>query len=212
MWRSAIATDSYRAASEDRAAVFGSFAVVADGMGGRSGGADAAEAVVNAVRELAERPDPHRWDHVRWMAELDRGMAESGAAGETTAVVVRLTDRGPVGVAVGDSVAWWVTADEWCDLAAAAKPKPWVGSGGAVPIPFALRVRHQGALLLATDGLTKYTSAERIVTVIHTTPFDDIPLSLIEIVRPPSGRLPDDVAVIVARWEPHFTSPESPPR
>lgn len=207
MWRTAIATDSCRAASEDRAAVFGTFAVVADGMGGRSGGAEAADAVVNAVWELAERSDPYRWDRVRWLTELDQRMADSGTAGETTGVVAWLSTLGPVGVAVGDSVAWWVTADGWGELTAAAKPKPWVGSGGAVPTPFGLRVRHEGTLLLATDGLVKYTSAERIVSVIRTTPFDETPRALIELVRPPSGRLPDDVAVIVARWEPHFTSP-----
>lgn len=207
MWRTAIAADSYRTATEDRAAVLGSFVVVADGMGGRSGGAAAAEAVVSAVRELAERPDPHRWDRVRWMAELDQRMAESGTGGETTGVIVWLSALGPVGVAVGDSVAWWVTRDGWGELTTTAKPKPWVGSGGSVPITFLKPLQYVGTLLLATDGLTKYTPAERVVSVIRTTPFDDIPLSLIELVRPPSGRLPDDVTVIVARWEPHFTSP-----
>lgn len=71
-----------------------------------------------------------------------------------------------------------------------------------MPIPVAMRIRQLGTLLLATDGLTKYTSAERIVDVIRTTPFDDTPRALIELVRPSSGRLPDDVAVILARWEP----------
>lgn len=200
MWHTAIAADYYRLATEDRAGVFGSFALVADGVGGRAGGGAAADAVVQGVRELAERPG--RWDAVRWLAELDRRMAESGAVGETTAVVAKFTPLGLTGVAVGDSVAWWVTADDWGDLTAAAKPKPWVGSGAAVPVPFSRSLQHVGTLLLATDGLTKYTSAERIVDMIRTTPFDDTPRSLIELVRPPSGRLPDDVAVIVARWEP----------
>lgn len=75
MWRTAIATDSYRDATEDRAAVFGSFAVVADGVGGRAGGGVAADAVVNAVRELAGNPHPLRTDFLRWMVKLDRQMA-----------------------------------------------------------------------------------------------------------------------------------------
>lgn len=198
MWRTAIATDSYRPATEDRAGVVGSFVVVADGVGGRAGGGAAADAVVQAVRELAERP--RRWDAVRWLAELDRRIAESGTVGETTAVVARFSPLAVAGVAVGDSVAWWVTADDWGDLTTSAKPKPWVGSGAAVPVPFNRSLQHVGTLLLATDGLVKYTSAERIVDVIRTTPFDDTPRALIELVRPPSGRLPDDVAVVVARW------------
>jgi len=201
MWRTAIAADSYRIATEDRAAVFGSFAVVADGVGGRAGGGAAADAVVNAVQELANQP--HSWDAVRWLAELDQRMGSSSSVGETTAVVVRLTQLGLAGVAVGDSVAWWVTADDWSEQTSAAKPKPWVGSGAAVPIWFAKPLQQAGTLLLATDGLTKYTSAENIVNVIRTAPLDDTPRAIIELVRPPSGsgRLPDDVAVIVARWE-----------
>jgi serine/threonine protein phosphatase PrpC len=177
------------------------FAVVADGVGGRAGGGAAADVVVQAVRELAEQ-NPVKWDHTHWMAGLDRRMAESGTVGETTAVVARLSPLAVVGVAVGDSVAWWVTADDWGELTAAAKPKPWMGFGAAVPVPFSRSLQHVGTLLLATDGLMKYTSVERIVEVVRATPFDDLPRALIELVRPPSGRLPDDVAVIVARWEP----------
>lgn len=202
MWRTAITTDSYRPASEDRAAVVvgpgGVFAVVADGVGGRSGGGAAADAVVKAVRELAEL-NPVKWDRVRWMAELDQRMAESGMVGETTAVVAQLTAIGPLGVAVGDSVAWWIRDDDWVELTVAAKPKPWIGTGGAVPVPFGKPLQDVGTLLLATDGLVKYTPAERIVAAVRTTPFDDLPRALIELVRPPSGRLPDDVAVVVAR-------------
>lgn len=188
----------------DRAAVVvgpgGTFAVVADGVGGRSGGGGAADAVVKAVRELAEQ-NPVKWDRVRWMAELDRRMAESGAVGETTAVVAQLTAIGPIGVVVGDSMAWWVRDDDWGSLTDAAVRKPWVGTGGAVPVPFLKPGQYLHTLLLATDGLVKYTSAERIVEVVRTMPFDDLPRALIELVRPPSGRLPDDVAVIAARRE-----------
>jgi serine/threonine protein phosphatase PrpC len=72
MWQTAIATASSRPATEDRAAVFGSFAVVADGVGGRAGGGAAADAVVDAVREVTGKPAPHRWDRVKWLTELDR--------------------------------------------------------------------------------------------------------------------------------------------
>jgi PPM family protein phosphatase len=206
MWQTAIATDSYRSASEDRAAVFiggnGTFAVVADGMGGRSGGAAAADTVMHAAQELANQP-PTSWDSLRWLAELDWRMGESGTVGETTAVVARLTALGPIGVAVGDSVAWWIRADDWGTLTDAAVPKPWIGSGRSVPVPFGKPLQYVGTLLLATDGLVKYTSAERIVEVVRTVPFEDVPRALVELVRPPSGRLPDDVAVIVARWGPH---------
>lgn len=194
MWRTAIAVDSYRPNGEDRAAVVpfaaGLIAVVADGVGGRSGGGAAADAVVAAVHRLG-----------KWFRDLDREMAATGTVGETTAVVARLTDIGPVGVACGDSVAWSVTADGYRDLTAGAGEKPWVGSGAARPVSFVRPRQYVGTLLLATDGLVKYTSAEHICDIIRATPFADAPRALIEAVRHPSGRLPDDVAVILATWD-----------
>lgn len=203
MWRTAIAVDSSRPNGEDRAAVVpfaaGLIAVVADGVGGRSGGGAAADAVVAAVHRLAANPGP--FDFGKWLRDLDREMAESGTVGETTAVVARLTDLGPIGVACGDSVAWAVTADGYRDLTAGAGEKPWIGSGAARPVSFLKPRQHVGTLLFATDGLVKYTSPERICAIIRGTPFADAPRALIEAVRYPSGRLPDDVAVILAEWD-----------
>lgn len=72
---------------------------------------------------------------------------------------------------------------------------------GGAAVSF-VRPRHSvGTLLLATDGLVKYTSAELICDIIRATPFADAPRALIEAVRYPSGRLPDDVAVILATWD-----------
>ena len=84
------------------------------------------------------------------------------------------------------------------DLAPSAGRKPWVGSGAALPVPFAGPMTT-GTVLLATDGLVKYTSREAIRDAARETPLVEVPRRLIELVRPPSGRLPDDVAVIVAR-------------
>ena len=57
MLRTAVQTRSYRAASEDRAAVFpsptGTSIVVADGVGGRPNGAAAAEQSVELTRSAA---------------------------------------------------------------------------------------------------------------------------------------------------------------
>ena len=66
-------------------------------------------------------------------------------------------------------------------------------------MPFA-RPGTAGTLLLATDGLVKYTSREAIREAAGTAPFDELPRRLIDLVRPPSGRLPDDVAVIAVRF------------
>ena len=202
MWQWAVAVDSYRPAGEDRAAVFptpfGALAVVADGVGGRSGGAAAADAVVGAARRLAEAG--RAGDPADWLRDLDRRLVVSGAVGETTAVVADLSDRYVLVGAVGDSVAWAVAGDRVVDLTPLARAKPWVGSGAAAPAAFGRPVGSFDTLLLATDGLTKYAPREAIRDAIRSAPLDQAPRRLIELVRYPSGRLPDDVAVVVARW------------
>lgn len=206
MWQYALACDSYRRDSEDRAVVFptpfGALAVVADGVGGRSGGAAAADAVVDAARELAAGHGSflQMGGRAAWLRAIDHRLANSGAVGETTAVIAALTQLGPLGAAVGDSVAWWVSADGYGDLTRAAAPKPWIGSGMATPVEFGKPINHMTWLLLATDGLVKYNSPEVICDAVRSMPLDEAPRRLIELVRYPSGRLPDDVAVIVARW------------
>jgi serine/threonine protein phosphatase PrpC len=85
-------------------------------------------------------------------------------------------------------------------MTSGAGPKPWIGSGMARPVEFGKPINYMTWLLLATDGLVKYTSPEVICDVVRSTPLDEAPRRLIELVRYPTGRLPDDVAVIVARW------------
>ena len=52
--------------------------------------------------------------------------------------------------------------------------------------------------MLATDGLLKYTSSERILAVCREHPPEVATQKLIELVRYPSGALPDDVTIIVS--------------
>ncbi|QEL14569.1 SpoIIE family protein phosphatase [Limnoglobus roseus] len=205
-WQTSLAVESYRAAGEDRAAVFptpfGCLAVVADGVGGRSGGAAAADAVIEAVRSLAEAIasplDLRSW--ATWLRQLDQQMAGEATVGETTAVIAALSAAGIIGVAVGDSVAWVAIENQCHSLATGSEPKPWLGSGVARPVPFA-HLNLAGTLLLATDGLTKYADRQRIVGLLQSETLERLPKQLIDAVRYGSGRLPDDVGVIVAKWE-----------
>jgi serine/threonine protein phosphatase PrpC len=82
-------------------------------------------------------------------------------------------------------------------LSDAQQRKPFIGSGSAWPVPFR-HSRQAGSILLATDGLLKYTSAERIITICREHPTDIAAQRLIELVQYPSGALPDDVTVIIA--------------
>jgi serine/threonine protein phosphatase PrpC len=67
-----------------------------------------------------------------------------------------------------------------------------------MPVSFT-RGLLEGTLLVASDGLLKNTSLEKITATILTADFDDAASKLVELVRYQSGALPDDVSVLLVR-------------
>ena len=170
---------------------------VADGAGGLSGGTEAANMAVEFVSQnvsLMSNAD-FCLDVLR---KMDAAIANDPIAGETTCALAIVTPEEMFGASAGDSSIWLIPeTGVHADLTRAQQRKPFIGSGSAWPVPF----RHptQGRmLLLATDGLFKYTSAERIVGTCRERRPDVAAQQLIELVRYPSGALPDDVTIIVS--------------
>jgi PPM family protein phosphatase len=200
----AILVRGYRRVLEDRAEVIpvasGLVLVVADGAGGRSGGAEAADFVVQRIREAAPQVrKPH--DGASWsrlLADIDTAMADDPEAGETTAVVLAVTERGIAGASAGDSGAWLIRPGGYDDLTARQRAKPFLGTSAAFPVPFRSG-RLRQTLLLASDGLLKYTSPERICEVALGSDLSAAAEALVDLVRSSSGTLWDDVAVILCR-------------
>jgi serine/threonine protein phosphatase PrpC len=196
--------EGYRTVLEDRAEVIETggvlLLVVADGAGGISGGERAAESAVSRVREgWRSMPDPHGsyfWGLLP--AALDEGIEADAQAGETTLVVAAVSPKGLVGASVGDSGAWMVRGGSYTDLTERQHRKPLLGSGGAAPVPFSAP-RLEGTLLLASDGLLKYASPERICEAASGTDLEAAAERLVEMVRLRSGALQDDVSVILCR-------------
>jgi serine/threonine protein phosphatase PrpC len=199
--------DSYRAKTEDRAEimVLGEVTVLAlaDGAGGRPGGAQAADLVVGVVREaLAGTPrcyDPRFWCGV--LRQADERILNDPEAGETTAVVLAVQGSTIVGASVGDSGAWVITKSGYDDLSQRQQHKPFLGTGVTGPMPF-VRAAMEGTLLVASDGLFKYTGPEAICRVARATNLEMAAKELVDLVRLPSGRLQDDVAVLLFRSGP----------
>ena len=169
---------------------------VADGAGGRSGGAAAASMAVELVRQNASLLSTvERSAEV--LRKMDTAIAKDPIAGETTCVLAILTPEDIFGASVGDSGGWLIPeSGAHVDLTQAQQRKPFIGSGSAWPAPFR-RPREVGDLLLATDGLLKYTSAEHIIPACRDHSADVAAQRLIELVRYPSGALPDDVTIIL---------------
>jgi serine/threonine protein phosphatase PrpC len=210
MLTAAMASESYPGGGHDRVDLLigdGACAlIIADGMGGRSGAAAAAQMWIDAARGGSQ--DPAQWaDSDYWldlMAAADRAIRDAPAAGETTAVVAVMTSGGLCGASVGDSGAWLIGDSDYIDLTTSQTRKPGLGSGMATPIPFYRKHPIAGTVLVATDGLLKYASPQKICQTVRAASraaakIDALPAALIDVVRMPSGGLQDDVAVAAAR-------------
>jgi serine/threonine protein phosphatase PrpC len=172
--------------------------VLADGAGGLSGGAKAAEFVVQSVKSRINSTIVNSGQLCSFLTALDREMSASGTLGETTCVIVILSETGVIGASVGDSGALIFSKDRVDNLTKSQIRKPLLGSGQASPIGFN-RSHLDGTLLLASDGLLKYTSEEKIAATISTSNFDETANKLTDLVRYRSGALPDDVSVLLVR-------------
>jgi serine/threonine protein phosphatase PrpC len=169
---------------------------VADGAGGRSGGTEAASMAMELVCQnanLLSNPD----SCAEVLRKMDSAISKDSIAGETTCALAVVTQEEIFGASVGDSGVWLIPENgHHLDLTKAQQRKPFIGSGNAWPVSFHCP-RQIGRLMLATDGLLKYTPAERILAACREHPADVAAQRLIALVRYPSGALPDDVTVLV---------------
>jgi serine/threonine protein phosphatase PrpC len=191
----AIQVAPRRGQGQDRALVLpcehGVVIALADGAGGTSGGERAAKAVVDRVASVAS----HAYDWSQLLFELDH--AQIGY-GQTTAVVLWVTRERIVGASAGDSGAWIVRGDSIEDITSAQHRKPLIGDGAMVT-PIEHGPLAGGTLLVASDGLLRYAKPDAIARVAGGADIEAAATQLVELVRFPSGELPDDVSVVLCR-------------
>jgi serine/threonine protein phosphatase PrpC len=170
---------------------------VADGAGGVSGGAATADAFCRALRDCVGAR-PAAWEV--WMAHLDGALAASGRLGLAAAVVVEIRDDATLlGASVGDCEASILLSGEWHDLTGGQQRKPLFGSGQCRPVAFSGSLAKE-TLVIGTDGLWKYAPREQIREAASRSPLDAAATALVDGVRLQSGRLQDDIAVLVGEW------------
>jgi serine/threonine protein phosphatase PrpC len=198
---------SFRHGSEDRLAVQdvpgGLVVVVADGAGGMPGGGAAAELALKLVSDAVEYGTFDKFSSESWrevMIHLDAIVASDREAGETTMVVVAISDDcGVVGASVGDSGALVIGMDGTLkDLTESQHRKRRLGSGRALPVGFEGVLK--GTLLVATDGILAFARLSTIVEVVLANDnLDEAATALVDRVRLPNGSLQDDVALMLVR-------------
>ena len=197
-----LQTEAGNPENQDRGAVIAhgsrQVLVITDGAGGLTGGAEAAEMAVEFVRQHAGLLDGSG-SCASLLQKMDQAVAQASNAGETTCVIAVVGGDQVFGASVGDSGAWLIGEKAIDDLTRGQSRKPLIGSGGARAVPYVRQTVGGEYLLLATDGLLKYTQAERIATVCRGWVTELPTPRLVELVRYPSGALPDDVTFILAR-------------
>ena len=172
---------------------------LADGAGGAAGGERAAAAVIDAVAAASPIDD---WTAVLTELELD---PDRLGPGQTTAVVATVTRDGIRGASAGDSGAWVIRDGRIEDLTHAQHRKPLIGDH-SVAIPFHSCPLAGGTLLVASDGLLRHAPAEAIARVAGGPDLAAAARALVELVRLPSGEVPDDIAIVLCR---EVATPES---
>ena len=177
-----------RGLGQDRAAAWAAGRVtvlaLADGAGGISGGAQAADRFLVEIL-AATRDEPPRSAAAcqALLFRVDRALAADPAAGEAAGVLVVVGRQAVIGASVGDSVA---------DLTRRQVRKPLLGSGEASAVPFRARF-ERGALVVMSDGLWRYARRERIAACCRVGADRLVALTREE--QPQA----DDAAVILAR-------------
>ena len=183
-------------AGQDRAEVLplpnGAIFILADGAGGTSGGAEAADALLANVRTT---PPGSIADCVKLLERLDRQLED---VGQTTAVLALVQDGQIVGASVGDSCAWLIGPTDRIELTCNQTRKPLLGSGSAIPVSFGPFELTNYRLIVGSDGLFNYVEHNRIFGLASIEPLESSAVALIEAARLPTGTLQDDIAVIIA--------------
>jgi serine/threonine protein phosphatase PrpC len=125
---------------------------------------------------------------------VDQALARSG--GQCMAVIAEIAEGRLVGASVGDSGAWMFTGNAILDLTENQHRKLLLGSDEACPVGFG-PIELSGRLLIASDGLFKYTTESDIAQRAMGVSVNEAVARLIEGVRLRSGALQDDVGIIL---------------
>jgi serine/threonine protein phosphatase PrpC len=172
---------------------------LADGAGGTTGGTNAA---CGCTSMAASRGADGLLDAAGWcsyLSEIDQSLAADQHAGESTLVVLQISDGFVEGASVGDSEAWMVSKQGVTDLTQGQKRKPLLGSGKAQPVPIP-RQRLDGRLVMGSDGLFKYLDRARLCRLTSSPTLRQSIEALERALRLPSGAFHDDAAMIVGSW------------
>jgi PPM family protein phosphatase len=176
---------------------------LADGQGGRAGGAEAARIACSTAAEAALHRSPRAlarptsWGPV--LQEADRAVHRHLDAGFTTLLGFCITGGLLVGASCGDSAVWALSGSGPArDITKGQFKNPPVGSGAAMFVSFAAPLVGPWSVLSMSDGVWKYVGWERWVRAAAASRGEALVGTLQGLARlPGSGRFPDDFTLVL---------------
>jgi PPM family protein phosphatase len=176
---------------------------LADGQGGRTGGAEAAQlAVRTAIQTAFSAPVQKLLSERFWtqlLLDVDKAVGDNPDAGFTTFVGVAITDQQVVGVSSGDSQAVLISPTGTAvTLTANQRKNPPVGSQMCHPTPFSTPFPANSRLLLMSDGVYKFVPSETIFSTVAELEARDAIKTIRDLAVGRSGTLYDDFTLVIA--------------
>jgi hypothetical protein len=173
---------------------------LADGQGGRAGGALAARLACRAAADAAlalpfrSLAKPSVWDEI--LRRADGAVRADDGAGFTTLIGFLVGDGVVVGASCGDSALLSLTGESAIELTRSQLKDPPVGSGFARFTPFSARLTGPWLVLAMSDGVWKYVGWDKLIETAAAARGQALLGALQGLARlPRSGRFPDDFAL-----------------
>jgi hypothetical protein len=167
---------------------------VADGQGGRAGGARAARLACATVANF-----PELRSLTRALVRADVAVTANPDAGLTTLAGFIVTGDTVRGGSAGDSAVLAVCGSgEVRELTAQQFKNPPVGSGEAIFVPFEMKLVRPWRVLAMTDGVWKYAGWSRVDELATTRKDEELMAALKAAARlPRTGQFQDDFTAVL---------------
>jgi serine/threonine protein phosphatase PrpC len=179
------------------------FCCVADGQGGRTGGAEAAQLACRAAIAAAIREPPRKLSIPSVWAELpcsvDQAVCRDPQAGLTTLVGFSIAQGRLAGASCGDSAVLLVAQGGRPWQLTAGQPKnPPVGSGAAPLRPFEAELVVPWSVMAISDGVWRYNRWEGVEEAMSAAHGQQLVERLQQQARlRGNGQFPDDFTLVL---------------
>lgn len=175
---------------------------LADGQGGRAGGARAARLACETAAAIAtehspsDLTKPSLWQTI--LTRADAMVCDESSAGFSTLIGLCVRNDRLVGASSGDSAAVVIGQGTTHEVTAHQHKNPPVGSGVATFVPFMAKLVRPWRLLVMSDGVWKYAGWAKINETASQIGGPELLVELQDAARlRGTGAFPDDFTVVL---------------